>query len=284
MSEIPDFVLTILDEIAKTEGFTEVDKVFQAGSNHGDNFVGIMTSVTLKGIRNGLAGAELHLLCKLEPENVHRREAFKTSFAFSREVYAYNHILPKFLEFQRKKGLTESQWFTAYPKCYAAISDEENGHSVVILEDLRPRGYVMWPKNKAIDLKHSQKVMEQLGRFHAISFAMKDQQPDLFEEFKQMHDLTAEFFKSGALLMAFEKSFEKAVGVVTNEDHAKKLLELTKKPREVFRECLDGKATQFDVVGHGDCWNNNILYKYDEKVKITFFFCNILVIDNILCS
>ena len=53
------------------------------------------------------------------------------------------------------------------PKSYASC--DQVGKEVMISEDLRPSGYVMYDKMKGLDLNHATFVMEELGRLHAIS-------------------------------------------------------------------------------------------------------------------
>jgi hypothetical protein len=49
------------------------------------------------------------------------------------------------------------------------------------LEDLSPTGYVTADRAKGLDFDHCVAVLQTLGRFHALSFAMKDQDPEGFE-------------------------------------------------------------------------------------------------------
>lgn len=50
-----------------------------------------------------------------------------------------------------------------------------------MLEDLSPAGYVTADRAKGLDFDHCIAVLQTLGRFHALSFAMKDQDPEGFE-------------------------------------------------------------------------------------------------------
>lgn len=279
----PTYVLNLLDKIAADEGLSNVTKDFEAGSNHGDNFLGVMTSVIVRGQKNGQS-AKLHLLCKLAPDNEHRRKAFQSALVFQRESFAYTDILPTFLEFQREKGVNDRNCFDSYPKCYAAIANEDSGEFVVIMGDLREQGFTMWPKKEPIRLDHALLTMEQLGRFHGISLALKQQQPDIFEKYTKLNDIFGPMFESPTLVTALEKAFERAENAVQDEPNLKILQNLKAQWREVFAECLDGRNTKFAIVTHGDAWNNNLLYKCNEQVvnsmriiKTTFFINKILI-------
>lgn len=265
MSVLPTYVLNLLDKIAADVGLSNVTKDFGAGSNHGDNFLGVMTSVILCGQKNGQS-AKLHLLCKLAPDNEHRRKAFKTALVFQRESFAYTDILPTFLAFQREKGVDDRNCFDSYPKCYEAIANEDNGEFVVIMGDLREEGFTMLPKQEPILLEHALLTMEQLGRFHGISFALKQQRPDVFEKYTQLNDLFGLIFESVTLATALEKAVERAENAVRDESNLNILRNLKAQWREVFADCLDGRNSKFAIVTHGDAWNNNMLYKYNEQV------------------
>lgn len=266
MSDLPDYVLDLLNNVAKGEGFSTYTTEFKAGSNHGDNFLGVLTSVTINGQRNN-NDEQLHLLVKLAPTNEIRRQEFHSVPVFKREALMYNKILPLFRNFQREKGLSDSDAFTAYPKCYIAIADEKKDQFVVIMEDLRPKGFTMWPKKLVAPADHSYRVVEQLARLHAISFALKDQRPKEYEELRQIKDLISDFFTSPNMTRVMEMGYNRAIDALENEEHKKIMAEVRDNIKEFFNDMhKDGACEPFGVISHGDCHNNNILYKHDPEV------------------
>lgn len=277
MSELPDYVLALIADIAKSQGFTEYKTVCSAGSNHGDNYLGVLTAVTLSGIRNNNSNEgedKLHLLCKLAPSNASRRQKFHSPDVFRREALMYNKILPLFAEFQREKGLTENEGFIAYPKCYVAIADEKTDQLVVIMEDLRPKGFAMFPKQQTVPADHSYRVIEQLAKFHAVSFALKQQRPEVYEDLKQCNDIMLEFFNSGSTAQTIRMSIEKDITLLDDKRQIEIMEELKENLEDIFHSChADGACEPFGVIGHGDCHNNNILYRYEEGVSFTSTNC-----------
>lgn len=271
MSDLPDYVVELLAKIAESEGFTDYKTDIQPGSNHGDGFLGIMTSVVLSGQRNNNSSTsddKIHLLCKLAPTNETRRKEFHSAIVFIREALMYNKILPIFAKFQKEKGLSEEESFTSYPKCYEAIADEEKDQFVIIMEDLRPQGFTMWPKNKPVPANHAYAVVEQLGRLHGISFALKDQRPDVYEELKQVPDVLRVFFQSDIMLPFMHMAYDRAIAILEDQEHIDAANDIKAHTREYFEGCLkDGVCEPFGVIGHGDCWNNNLLYQYKEGVS-----------------
>lgn len=284
---LPEHITNRLHKIAKSEGFSDYKIETKAGSNHGDNFLGVMTSVTLTGTRglNGKSRAEeLHLIIKLPPSNETRQKNFKTDLVFDREVYMYSKVLPAFVRFQQEKGLSEADSFLSFPKVYSCEEDFENNTYILIMEDLRPKNYQMWPKEKTVPLNHELLVMKELGKLHGISFAMKDQRPNEFDEFKGMKDTFSELVLHGKMRSFMNKSIERAANVLKNPEHKKLMLNFRKTYVETIDDFLAGPLSkEYGVINHGDCWNNNFLYQYsDDNVSdinflIIDFFSRILI-------
>lgn len=284
---LPEHITNRLHKIAKSEGFSDYKIETKAGSNHGDNFLGVMTSVTLTGTRglNGKSRAEeLHLIIKLPPSNETRQKNFKTDLVFDREVYMYSKVLPAFVRFQQEKGLSEAESFLSFPKVYTCEEDFENNTYILIMEDLRPKNYQMWPKEKTVPLNHELLVMKELGKLHGISFAMKDQRPNEFDEFKGIKDTLSELVLHGKMRSFMNKSIERAANVLKNPEHKKLMLNFRKTYVETIDDFLAGPLSkEFGVINHGDCWNNNFLYQYsDDNVSdinflIIDFFSRILI-------
>lgn len=206
---LPEYVSNCVHKVAKNEGFTDYKIETKAGSAHGDNFLGIMTAITLKGTRgkNGQSKSEeLHLLCKAPPKNVIRQKNFSSSLVFSREIYIYSKLLPALVRFQQEKNLNAADSFLSFPKVYACEVDEKKQSYILIMEDLRPKNFEMWPKDQTIDVEHELIVMKELGKYHGVSFAMKDQRPHEFDQFKTLSDIFVNIFVKTAI-----KSFIKTL-------------------------------------------------------------------------
>lgn len=263
---LDDFTTQLLHKIAKNEGFVDFKIGTKAGSNHGDNFLGIMTAVTISGTKgqNGQNKTEeLHLICKATPTNEMRKKNFKTSVVFDREVHIYSKVLPAFVRFQQEKGLNESESFLSFPKTYACEVDEEREAYVLIMEDLKSKNFEMWPKEKIAPLDHQLILMREIGKLHAISFAMKDQRPNEFDEYKQLSDTFSVIVLHGRLKAFMNRSIDRAAGVLKNPVHKQMMQRFRNTYIKIVDEFLNGPSSkEFGIVGHGDCWNNNFLFQY----------------------
>lgn len=265
-SALPKYALDLVNDIATKEGFSEYTTQLKPGSNHGDNFLGVVTSVTIAGKRNN-SDDKLHLVCKLAPAGDARRREFRSVEVFEREVVMYTKILPSFLAFQREKGLSDSECFTAYPKCYAAIADDKKDQFVVIMEDVRPKGLSMWPRRLPAPVEHTYHVLEQLGKLHAISFALKDQRPEVYDGLRQFRDIISKFYESPSMLKSSRMGYQRAIDALENIRHKEIMTEVKDQLVELLDEChRDGVCEPFGVLGHGDCQHNNLLFAHDNEV------------------
>lgn len=275
MSDLPNYLEPMLNRIAEKEGFTDFTTKIGSGSNIGDNFMGELLSAAIVGKRkienNNETESKLNLLCKLVPSNAERRKEFKSELFFTREAHFYNNVAPDFLRFQEEKGLTKDEQFTAFPKCYEAVCDPENDVFVIIMQDLRPEGFDMWPKQKATPVENSKLVMRELAKFHAISFAFKDQRPEHFKKHAELVDITQGFLEAETFQNMFFQCYKRAIDALRDETHKDIIRDIQKNLVRYFDSGFNATIQDGNsVITHGDCWNNNILYRKSKDVSRTF--------------
>lgn len=265
---LPDYITNCIHRIAKTEGFVDYRIETEDVSSHGNNFMGLMISTKLCGTRlkNGTAQfEELQLLCKIPPGNQTRQKNFNCPLLYSRELYMYSKLLPTFVRFQQERGLSETESFLAFPKVFACETDDKTGTSFLIMEDLRPKNYVMLPKEKIFPIDNELLVMRELGKFHAISFAMKDQRPNEFEEFKQFKEAFVGVFLKTQLKSYAPTAIDRAIDAVDKSEHKKILQKFRKHFMERVENLInDPNSDAFCGINHGDLWSNNVLFQYSN--------------------
>ncbi|KAM7362934.1 uncharacterized protein ACRADG_000038 isoform 2-T2 [Cochliomyia hominivorax] len=238
----------------------------EQGSGRGDNYTATLYRIRLTGQRKCLDDGkkqkwEKNLICKRLPENLQLREAYKSDKLFRNEVEFYTAIMPELLKFQATKT---DEAFKAIPKCYYAQPD------LLIMEDLRIRGFEMPDRKQGLTVKETHMVLEQVAKFHALSLAYK------FENPKQMENLrktTEEALFSNDNVNWYKNYYEtltknaiKMVSDVLPEDS--KYLQLFKEFAETssfFSRMirLVSEESALTAFCHGDCWANNFLYRYE---------------------
>ena len=181
-------------------------------------------------------------------------------------------VLPYFREFEASKGvIVEENGFTEYPICYRTVDEEPS--ECVLLEDLSVRDlHIIDRHTEEITADHVRLVMQVLGKFHAISFALKDQEPEKFK--KLSSNLDEVFIRRNDQFLRdyFLKQMESVINVLSSEEDAhlvakaKKLFE--KHPMDIAADCLEVELTgPATVISHGDAWQNNTMFRYDKNGK-----------------
>lgn len=275
MEPLPKYVLIVLDEIVTKEGFTEYKIETSPGSKAGDGFIAIIERVTVSGQRQGKPDV-LKLICKYPPQNAARQETFGSKVAFDREAQAYNEILPQYDQFQSEKGLVAGGpgWWT-YPKCYYANANENE--TVIIMEDLCDRGLFMAEAKCPSDYAQTKIVLEELGKFHAVSFALKSQRPVFQQKYKDLTDSQVVSMNNPMLRSLFDKNFERCLQLLTAPEHREWFEKVDEYRRHLWPEFtkMTGPeiAEPYAILVHSDCWVNNAMFRY-SVYKMTFWFKN----------
>lgn len=183
-----------------------------------------------------------------------------------------SQILPYFHQFEKSKGLTIENCFTEYPKCYQTI-DEPLSESV-FLEDLSNRNFTIIDRyTEDVSAEHVYLVMKALGKYHAISYAIKDQQPEKFEEFSS--NCTELIFRPEDEIYRkiFNEPIHTLYDALSGEENAHLLAKVKKvfekEPYDVGIDILKEARQEYAVISHGDTWQNNAMFRHDNNRKPT---------------
>jgi aminoglycoside phosphotransferase (APT) family kinase protein len=211
---------------------------------------------------------KLVVLAKIPPSSKQARESMKSMKLFEREVFVYNVLLPEYVKFQKDNRITKSQGFFNFPKIYHASYDEARDDSIIVMEDLRKSGHEMWSKFVPINYEHTKLLMTALGRLHAISFGLRVKKPELFEQFRKLHNHFSENFADNEMDQFLKSSMMQAMETLDPED-TKSRQKMTKLMENLKAATIDVASSEiaepFSVISHGDCWTNNYLYHYKKK-------------------
>lgn len=282
MSTLPSFLLVHLDNIAKAERFKSYTLEYEAGSKHGDGFMGEMVAVTIRGRRQStttdaaVADDSLSLICKLLPKSTLRQEQCKMIFA--REVHMYRDILPPLRQFKMENGLTEATGFFGYPHCYVAAADEAANDYVIIMKNLRTHGYSLWDKFTPMPLDTARLLFEQLGRMHGLSLAVRAQRPELHARIRGLDDKMVPVLIN--MRQMCESMFKQAFRCLEKPEHKRFMQTVCDNWLEMLQQSANSAAAEpFAVLGHGDCWNNNMMFEGQQNVSTIehFIYSRIMI-------
>lgn len=120
------------------------------------------------------------------------------------------------------------------------------------MEDLRSLGFQKCDKAKPISVENARITMRELGKFHGLSIALKEQKPAEFEEFKHLKHYLMTALQSKNMLDLFEKGYDIAAKTLTHEDHKDIVRHFRSNIFQNFSDCFDEKTSDcFGVLCHG---------------------------------
>lgn len=179
-------------------------------------------------------------------------------------------MLPFFRHFEQSKGVTLLNGFHEYATCFKTVDTDL--HECLVLDDLSVRGFTAIEKDTSeMTVDHVRMVMCVIAKFHAISFALKDQQPERFVELtSNLDEILVQRdspIKDGfklivpRLLANMSEKFDSSVFL-----KIKNLFE--RDATGAAADCLDLSLNESaTVISHGDLWHNNLMFRYDSDGK-----------------
>lgn len=256
--EVTQFVEKLIGE----KDFTKLVNIkYQPGSETYDGFTSKTYTVDISDEKKSL-----HLFVKV-PLRVGWFANIPIHKLFHNEVYFYSILYPAYLEFLKERGFEDG--FRNVPICYG-IQEE-----LIALENLKRNNFRMLPKGKTINDSHFVLATKTFAKFHAVSFAFKDQKRELYDSFtknikKCLGEVmfTANFEK---FLVASIQDFINILDPVEDKYILDACDNLAENLLNVMLN-IENHANNYSIITQGDCWSNNMMYLYEvshDKFGIT---------------
>ncbi|XP_050441989.1 uncharacterized protein LOC126846531 [Adelges cooleyi] len=215
--------------------------------------------------------APVRVTIKLKPTIELLRTVLKSDRQFHNEMHVYKTVVPTLLE-----HLPDGVDGPSLPTFVFGKNDGGSGHNedMIVLEDPRALGYAVLAEreHKHLDYDHLAVAITTLGRFHGMSFTVKQKNPVVFRKLvgnlrEIQWDEDGWLVKNNGLkslgmrgakpLMELEQYQDgKLKGFLAMIREADRNLKLAMTPKEPFA-----------VICHGDFNKCNIMFKHDEYGK-----------------
>ncbi|CAH1163880.1 unnamed protein product [Phaedon cochleariae] len=261
-----DQVFRWVKESLTNQDFNIKDVHITGSTGNDQGYMGEVIFVEAEGVTNEGSEKKIHLVVKHGKINEHLRKTTPVREVFVSEIYTYDNIFPVFQKFQKERGV---EIFDSVPKCYKCLMFEHM--EVIVLQNLKKVGYDLHDRKKPMDIDHLEIVLKEYGKFHATSFAMRDQDYELFEKltenlpnvyksFMELPDIDSFILSSTAIVIDILKKYK-------DEDLCKKFEKLMERGiTNILMDVVDIRDPKA-VICHGDCWNNNFMFKYENEDK-----------------
>lgn len=190
--------------------------------------------------------------------------SFKSLYA--NEIYFYDVIYPVFSKFLNEKGAVA---YKNVPRCFAT-----SPKNIIALENLAKKGYVVLEDGEFMNDNEIELALETIARFHAISFAFKDQRYDEFVKLMQpVNDIGICLNNKEFTLQkkSYTSSFLSNLDPVIDKNVIQKVEDLIQSPNYGAYDTLLA-SSEYSILIQGDLWNNNVMFLYG--VSIGTVHCN----------
>lgn len=244
-------------QLLKDISLSNATYTIEVGSTKGDGYLSRIYRIKI----TTKEGREKYYIAKIAHTDPEIRKLMTIRVFFEAEIHFYDDVFPIFREFQQTRNVLK---FDHVAKCYLThLIDQQE---TLIFDDLKQRGFDMWNRKLPMPKGHIVEVLRLYGKYHAISFALRDQEPQVFQK---LAEGTVDGFKICARnytqkikdsflehLMCHQKYLE--------EKAPEKAANNYKQIAENWEEIIEGvedKEGQQSVFIHGDSWCNNVMFK-----------------------
>ncbi|KAL9872723.1 uncharacterized protein ACN427_010863 isoform 2-T2 [Glossina fuscipes fuscipes] len=261
--------ITLTEIIKKAGGSIYTSYKFGKTFKKGDSYLSKVFRLSVYGLNEDNGTVEVHLIVKAMPQNMARRAVFRSADFFRNEINFYTYVIPAWEQFQKRHSPQRA--FREYPICYVSYCDGEN--DFIALEDVNVFGYSSPIRQECISLEECLLTMSTLGRFHGISLAFNELEPEKFEE-------TCKYLKETYFAEKYRswyKDFLKCASVVAR-DAVKQTFPATKcetiadnfLQENLYDDLISLVSTRskLSVVTHGDCWTPNFLTRCSPEGRV----------------
>lgn len=264
MSDLIELTIEIealLHSVAYSENIDNYDGIFDTNSLRGDGFLGEFFIATILDRDNN---SIIEVAIKKAFKNKQKRTELNIEIAFLNEVLFYSKIFPILNKLQ-----TESmeEPFVEIAKFYYGTTEE--WYEALVLENLKTRGYIMRNKSDLLDEEHASLIFKTYGKFHALSFALKDLNGEEYHELvKEIKDFIQISFSSKQYKFFLNGIGQEAFGALETEEYSDVFEYCAKYRENIMDEFLKKGIYKGDygVINHGDCWSNNMMFKYSVNI------------------
>lgn len=258
--QLTDAQNNLLKEIASKQGMIDYTIEEYSLSAKGDNYVGQIIFVTIKSKSNN---DQLEVVVKKAPSNEDFRKIIPLREIFLREIYMYDKIHITFKNYHEETGVENP--FTSTAKYYGKCEDELS--ECLVLENLIKSGYGLWNRKIPMNAEHIGLVMGEYGKFHAVSYAMKEKTPELFNEISaclKQEPTEWEVENMKKFMQSMIPQMQKVVE--GNPVLQAAFLRMVPNLEQFFKVDIQQPKEKMTII-HGDCWCNNMLFKYDVSLN-----------------
>ncbi|XP_055641917.1 uncharacterized protein LOC129778822 isoform X4 [Toxorhynchites rutilus septentrionalis] len=207
----------------------------------------------------------LSFFMKVLPEQVPKLADYVREMGcFRKEIQLYTHLIPRLQDVS-----IGTKPFA--PRAYLTKDDK-----MLIFENLKAEGYRMVEHNKSLlDLAHLEVALKTVAKLHAASLVLEERTKQPITKLYSGHlnenvYINDEGYVRKTNLDNAIRALCELIKRIDKYKHSDQLDFILEKFPEVIRKIYDfakPSTVYRNVFNHGDLWNNNLMFKYEESDK-----------------
>lgn len=255
---------SVINNIMKQKNVKDFTTIVTPATVKGDNYLSLIYRFKVTGVKENGEKVEVNLIVKVPVQSKLFREKFSLGPLYRKEMYVYNVLLPTLCALQDTFSIPDVEKFR-HIKCYRANAEENK--EILILEDMSDKHFIMENRRESLSYNHLKVVLKNLASFHALSFVLKKVNPEKFLELARNIGGISDYSKE--YTDYFEFARDRAIDIIDDPVLVDKVraygVDLYNKVEYYLNPNSVGPNS---VMCHGDCWNNNMLFKVEVSNKL----------------
>ncbi|XP_068229657.1 uncharacterized protein [Palaemon carinicauda] len=231
----------------------------------GDNYSSVVTSVEVRYLKDN-EECEVTYVVKLN--GLRTVEGFPDLMPvlFDKEGKFYQNGLPDLNEALVSAG----QEPLRFPKCFHVFLEDKKEQ--IYFEDLRARDFKMFDRRKGLDKDHVVLVMKEIARLHSASYLLmsrceEGETPATKHKYLAKDYLNFIPGNKHWFLPILQRPIDTGIMMLEKVGGYETAIKWMKSFRYEIKDVLSVQmhSKKFNNICHGDCWNNNILFRYNDE-------------------
>ncbi|XP_023936550.2 uncharacterized protein LOC112044812 isoform X1 [Bicyclus anynana] len=260
MADAEKTLRDLLDQVLDDRGYRPREIEVKAIETGGANYTSVLFVINVSSPDRD----DLKLFAKVACVGDSMRGVMHADWLYATERLVYKQLVRIYQEIEEDQQVATEHRYV-FPKFYGC--NAEFGKETVVMEDLVANGYETFDRFKSIDWDYASVCMENLAKFHALSFAFEKYRPETFKEMTSNMAFeignTQEEPDENTIAM-FTNIIENAVSVV-KEEYKERVRNLAQ--THVLWDKFN-KPIGKPVISHGDYRMSNMLFrKQDDRLQ-----------------